>query len=155
MRPRTIDAISREKRSLILFFTFFDTKINSDATFELEFSPEKIKDLNLFSYVVYDPITDPYRQKIIQWLRDENIPYEECHTFSSFDLMDSVPTDIYLDVKPDVSDPNYRKVCNFVETENGFVKSEFGPYTRFWVLSPSYALKFAYRDEPGYYDDDK
>ncbi len=101
-----IDAIAREKNRDVLFVHFENYEEN-------EQNP------------------DSYRQDVLSWLEQNDIPYEKCMGLEEEGSIDSYWGDIYIDVPFDLENEQYQILSDYLEDEEGVMKIE-GVY--FFVL---------------------
>jgi hypothetical protein len=56
---------------------------------------------------------------------------------------------LYIDVPYELNNPDYQKLQNFLEDENGEVRFDG---VKFWIFPLERAMKNAHHDEPGFWD---
>ena len=121
---KSIDKIAREKQRDVLFIRF-------DYNF--------VEDFNYKDW--------PFRQHMITWLKEENIPFYECGDIATDDGLNSYLGQIYLDIIYDVNDPIYQKVANYLETQDGKPKIEG---VLFYLVPLNLAMKNSHHDDPDF-----
>jgi hypothetical protein len=128
-----IDAIARKKQRTVLFLEFHP-KINFD-------------DFEMPNYC-YEK--DKVRDEIITNLDQMGIVWTKCGHFASTNFMCSYRGQIYLDVPYDESLDEYKKLQGYLEYPDGSMRF---PSVRFYHLPLEIAMKNAYHDEPGFWED--
>lgn len=131
-----IDAIARKKNRDVLLLAFHNG-ITWDSAY-------------LYGSADYQSPDHP-RQKIIKWLEENEIGWEECADIANETGWQAYRDQIYIDVPFDTDNENYKKLINYIEDSGGNVKAEF-PNTYFYFLTLSEAMKNAHHDEPGFWD---
>lgn len=121
-----IDQIAREKQSDVLLIVF-DHEIYPD------FHYEKWAE----------------RTQLIEWFEKNNIAYTECFPVANEHSMVSYRGEIYIDVAYDENDPNYIKVKNHLENEEGQPRISG---VLFYLLPLNIAMENQYHDEEGFWD---
>lgn len=108
----SINDIARQRRRDVLFLTFCSQPPNADGDMFAEmFSDDE------------DPLpdweNDPARQRILQWLDAEGIPFQECFGVWSEGLI-TAPYNgtVYIDIPYDPALPEYRKLSDFLEDDD-------------------------------------
>ena len=128
-----IDKIARDKKRDVLYLTFEDAQeINEDAIFH-----------------VVDYENHPARKTIIEWFDCNNVPYEECGDIASVNMIVGYMGQLYIDVPYELNNPDYQKLQNFLEDENGEVRFDG---VKFWIFPLERAMKNAHHDEPGFWE---
>ena len=122
-----IDAIARQKQRDVLFVAFGR-------------SPGDLK---------VDWRNLPVRQQIIDWLNENGMTWQECSHVASENCMMSYLGQIYINVPFDTGLPEYQKLAEFLEREDG-TPCLAGAF--FCYLPLSIAMKNAHHDEPGFWE---
>jgi hypothetical protein len=121
-----IDAIARQKQRDVLFITFF--------TDENPFPDYK----NL-----------PIRSQIIEWLDDQKIDCMPCGEWADENSITSYRGTIYINIPYDEENQDFKKLQGYLEHPDGTMRYS----AHFCVVSLSEAMKYAYHDEPGFWDE--
>lgn len=121
-----IDKIAREKKRDVLYVSFDEEEFSS------------------YDYDEYE-----IRDKIIRWLKRNDIGYEECAHYASENYWQSYRGQLYLDVPMTKTNEDYRKIIDYFENEDGSMKLK--GVTLFY-LPLEIAMKNSYQDEPGFWD---
>ena len=127
-----IDAIGRKKQRDVLYVVFYPKRSLEDN-----------------SPYPYDWNQDSVRETICNWLTEHNIAWEPCGDIASENVMCSYRGQIYLDVPFDDNDPDYVRVCNYLENPDGSTRFDT---VGFRYLPLAAAMKNAHHDEPGFWD---
>ena len=91
-----IDKICRDKKRDVLFLRFGDPLGGQFAT--------------------------ATRKKIVAWLNENSIPYQDCVGYFSNSGYMSADESIYLDIPYDLDNPLYQKVADYLEDADGVIK---------------------------------
>ena len=121
-----IDKIAREKGRDVLFVRF-DKK---------HFSPFDYEDI-------------PARKELIQWFEEKKITVFPCGDVASEHLYQSYQGQLYIDVPFDETDPDYAKVCGYLENPDGTPRI---PGVLFCALKYETAMKNKHHDDPGFWE---
>lgn len=108
-----IDAIAREKNRDVLFLHFEN------------FEESEAGD-------------DPIRSIVLAWLEDHEIAYQPCMGLEQEGFIDTYAGDIYIDLPLDETDPNYQKLSEYLEDDEGNMMLDG---VLFFVLSLDTALE--------------
>lgn len=130
-----IDKIARDKKRDVLFLTFHD-KAFKDADAGVIFPK--------FDYTACKP-----RQKIMEWLTANNIPFSPCGHIARENGMYPYLGQLYIDVPFDETNPVYQKVRDHLENPDGTMKIDG---VRFCYYTLELAMENAHHDEPGFWD---
>lgn len=128
-----IDKIARDKKRDVLFIVFNEPKEN-----------DKLED-----YFTYEYETDPIRIEFIQWLEENNIPYQKCAPIARENGWEKYMGQLYIDVPMDEKDQRYLKLNEYLEYENGDMKINGISYC---YIPFCVAMKNAHHDEAGFWD---
>lgn len=143
-----IDAIAREKHRDVFFMTFV-TKPKTDSN-EHVFGVTYDYLTEVIAYRDYHD--NPNRKKVLDWLEKNEIYYEECARMACETGWCAYQGEIFIDVICNNSDPNFRKVIDFVEDYEDHGWSLKYPGIRNWIMSLELAMKNAHHDEPGFWE---
>lgn len=130
-----IDQIGREKQRDVLYIVFNE--------------PKKDEDRWTDEYLSYKYKNDPVRNEFIQWLEENNIPYEECGPIASEFGWESYRGQLYIDVPMDENDERFLKLNEHLEYPNGEMKIEGIMYYHVPLII---SMKNAHHDEPGFWE---
>jgi len=130
-----IDKIARDKKRDVLFLTFHD-KAFKNAKADVIFPK--------FDYTICKP-----RQKIMDWLTANNIPFSSCGHIARENGIYPYLGQLYIDVPFDETDPVYQKVRDHLENPAGTMKIDG---VRFCYYTLELAMENAHHDEPGFWD---
>ena len=133
-----IDKISRDKQRDVLYIKFRKKPV---------INPDDRDDYydNLF----IDYKNFEIRNTLLQWFEDNNITVYPCGPFARAGMMEGYRGQLYIDVPFDKSNPDYQKIENLLENEDGSMKF---PQVMFFYLPLERAMQNAHHDEPGYWD---
>lgn len=151
-----IDRIARQKQRDVLFIECYNPNTIKEKirNYRQQCQDDNIEpDENLimsWSLSFLDWENNTQRQALVQWLDEEGIPWRRCAPFSDGELLSGYIGTIYVDIPFDKTLPAYQKLEAYLENPDGSMK--FSDLS-FYVLSLEYAMQYAYRDDPGYYDD--
>ena len=130
-----IDKIAREKQRDVLYVIFFSektTRLSDD-----DYRPFLYKECAI-------------RQTLLEWFERNGITVYPCGPFSRGKAIESsYRGQLYIDLPFDKNNPDYQKVKNLLEHEDGTMKL---PGVQFCYLPLEAAMEYAYSDEPGYWD---
>ncbi|AJE03574.1 hypothetical protein [Geobacter pickeringii] len=129
-----IDAIARQKQRDVLFIVFH---------------PADWGDFESDSCWGYDYSVDPRRAKVLAWLDEHGITWQECGPVASTTSFRSYLGEVYIDIPFDEADELYCLVRNYLENPDGTMRDE---NVRFYYLPLEIAMKNAHHDEPGFWD---
>jgi hypothetical protein len=121
-----LDKIAREKQRDVLCLSFFNSSMSLDDM--------------LMDFEQYKPFVD-----MTAWLDANGIQWQPCALPSGI----ASSGRIYVDVPFDENDPVYQKLAGHLENPDGSMKIEG---VTFYYMSLEDAMKYAYQDEPGYWD---
>jgi len=121
-----IDKIAREKNRDVIFIDF-NRKIFPS-----------------YKYSEYDE-----RNKLLEWLKNNNIPYSKCGPIASEEGWESYRGQLYLDVPIDDKNDKYQLICDHMDDQDGLFKI---PGVESWIFPLEVALKNKHHDEPGFWD---
>jgi hypothetical protein len=123
-----VDAIAREKQRDVLFIAFPPAERFDD--------PVPYEDIDV-------------RKAIIEWLDANRVGWKPCGEFANENIMRSYAGQIYVDVPFDKNDPEFKKVQEFIEHEDGSMRfSE----AMFWAVPLDRAMENAHHDAPGFWE---
>jgi hypothetical protein len=120
-----IDKIARDKKRTVLYIAF-----------DMDLYPE-------YDFENYDE-----RNKLIKWLKANDIEYQECGDIASETGWEAYRGQLYIDVPMDEKDPKYQLLCEHLEYDDGSFKIEG---VMFYYLPLEMAMKNAHHDEPGFW----
>jgi hypothetical protein len=129
---RTVDQIAKEKHRDVVYVAFASHTVDWHH-------PEPYWTSN----------THP-RHKITEWLKANNIQWEDCYEFKHPTLHEIYPGHFYIDIAYDLNNPKFQALVSFIEDEHGNVKPEFGENTKFCLLPLTVVLPHGKYDELGY-----
>lgn len=122
-----IDAIARKKGNDVLFVGFSEITIDN-----------------------YKDLTE--RNELIQWLNDNNIPFEFCYGMASDNVIQQPYLgDLFLDVSFNKNDPLYIKLEQHLENSDGSPKI---PGVKFYYFLFDLAMKNSHHDDPDFLDEE-
>ena len=121
-----IDKIARDKNRDVIFINFSKEEFPS------------------YEYAKYDE-----RNKLIKWLKNNNIPYSQCGPLASENGWESYRGKLYLDVPIDEENEQYQLICEHLDNPDGSFKI---PGAESWIFPLEKALKNKHHDEPGFWD---
>ena len=139
MRINHIDKIARDKQRDVLFLIFHEDQERPGG------SEEDIADF----MKRYDYESDETRKMVLAWFESNGITAYPCGPFASGGLMGGYEGQLYIDVPFDKAHPDYQKIENFLENDDGTGKI---PGVRFCYLPLEEGMKNAHHDEPGYWE---
>lgn len=125
-----IDAIARKKQRTVLYITFHP--------------PTVFEDLGVYNFE-----RDPNRERVIAWLEEHNIKWQECGPVACENFDSCYLGEIYIDVPFDENDPVYQMVRDYLENADGTMRDE---RVCFYYLPLDHAMKNAHHDEPGFWE---
>lgn len=128
-----IDAIARKKKRAVLF---------------IGFGPQD-KSADMFSDNSYDYFTDERRTEVLEWLTQNNILWEKCGPFVTASFCFGYLGDVYLDIPYNVENEQYQLVREYIENPDGSMRDE---RVTWYYLPLEHAMKNAYQDEPGFWE---
>ncbi|MBK8751646.1 MAG: hypothetical protein IPL99_08335 [Candidatus Competibacteraceae bacterium] len=134
-----IDKIARDKQRDVLFLIFYE---DQNQTVDSEEDIARLMKR-------YDYESNETRKMVLTWFENNGIATYPCAPFASGSLMGGYDGRLYIDVPFDKAHPDYQKVENFLENEDGTGKI---PGVRFCYLPLESAMKNAHHDEPGYWE---
>lgn len=130
-----IDKIAREKQRDVLYLEFFSEQ------------PTRLGDENYRPFLYQECAI---RQTLLEWFEHNDMTVYPCGPFSRGKAIESsYRGQLYIDVPFDKNNADYQKIENLLEHEDGTMKL---PGVRFCYLPLEAAMKYAYSDEPGYWD---
>ena len=132
-----IDAIGRKKQRDVLM---------------LEFHPEwklSIRNDDGAESESYNYEKDKVRDEILENLNKLNVPWFECATYASTNMMCSYQGQIYIDVPYDENFPLYQVLQEYLEFPDGSIRF---PSVKFLCLTLECCMKNAHHDEPGFWE---
>lgn len=130
-----IDKIAREKQRDVLYLEFrHPPGANADDDKG-----------NLF----FDYRQCEIRETLLQWFEENHIAVRPCGPFAQEGLLESYRGQLYLDMPFDKSNPDYQKIENLLENEDGSPKF---PEVGFFYVKLKDAMKNTHHDEPGYWE---
>jgi len=89
------------------------------------------------------------RTRIIAWLDQEKIAWQECGPVASENSFSSYAGQIFIDTPFDETNEQYLKVQAFLEHPDGTMRFEG---VCFYVVPLEFAMKNAHHDEPGFWE---
>lgn len=122
-----LDEIAREKQRAVLFLNFVDSSM-------------ELSEILNFSYERCKPFMD-----VTAWLKANDIKWQPCALQGEMVHRGR----IYVDVPFDVDNSVYQKLADHLENPDGSMKIEG---VVFLYMPLEMAMKYAYQDEPGYWD---
>ncbi len=137
-----IDAIARKKQCAVLFIEFHPEKWGDYAN---EMEDGECDD----SWRDYEYRVDQRREKVLAWLDENVISWQECGPVANEQGFRSYLGEIYIDVPYDENNPQYRLVRDYLENPDGTMRDES---IRFYCLPLEVAMKNAHHDEPGFWE---
>ncbi len=121
-----IDKIAREKNRDVIFINF-------------------AKDV----FPSYDYENYKERNELIEWLKEHQIPFEECGPMASENGWESYRGQLYIDIPIDENDEKYQLICEHLDTPKGGFKIKG---VESWIFPLEVAMKNKHHDEPGFWD---
>ena len=130
-----IDKIAREKNRDVLFLDFCVREVDEG---ELVFLRKRYAE------------ECPVMETVQQWLKENNIKYELCGRIADERVLTAPHINrLYVDVPFDEENPDYKKLSEYLENEDGSMKIEG---VDFMYLPLEVAMKNKHHDEPGFWD---
>ena len=84
---------------------------------------EKERDVLFVHFETYDrDDQDSAREQLITWLDQNHIPYAPCMGLEEENVIGSYMGDLYIDVPFDIANPQFQKLSEHLEEENGDMK---------------------------------
>ena len=133
-----IDKIARDKRRGVVYIEFCKPP---------DFNRRNFDEYRENLFIDYESLE--IRETLLQWFADNRIAVYRCGPFARAGRMERYRGQLYIDVPFDKNDPDYRKVENLLENEDGTMKF---PQVLFFYLPLEAAMQNAHHDEPGYWD---
>ena len=128
---KTIDALSREKQRDVLWIRFHD------GTHDFE-----------HAFTDYETGA---RKTVLDFLEKRGIPWQACYPIFGEGVVEyPYEGDIYVDIPFDPGNPDYQTLAAFLEKDPSGTQTIDGAW--FCVSTYEIAKQYAYRDEPGYWD---
>ncbi len=133
-----IDKIARDKRRGVVYIEFCK---------QLDFNRRNSDEYRENLFIDYENLE--IRKTLLQWFADNRIAVCPCGPFARAGRMECYRGQLYVDVPFDKNDPDYQKVENLLENEDGTMKFS---QVLFFYLPLEAAMQNAHHDEPGYWD---
>jgi hypothetical protein len=146
-----IDAIAREKKRDVVYIDFPTHQYSKNITSKSfkDGIPDEFNDQFGDDRADFDGREYQSRLDFLKYLEVNGISYKPAGHFARESGWSSWNGLTFIDVPYDENDASYKKVCSYLENEDGTPKD---PYMVFCYLPLEIAMKNAHHDEPGFWD---